>query len=84
MKQMKVVIFLVVFLSVFTSMISQSFSKDSDKPADLSNVSFSTHSGMIKFFDHTTGKVYFYGQTSGKVLRIWELSKLGEDMVKVK
>ena len=66
-----------VALTIFGVMTLYSYSNEK---ADFTNLSFATVTGIIKFFDRSTGKIYLYSDSTGKIIRMWQIEELGENL----
>ena len=76
-KMKKGMVMVLVVLIIFGVVTLYSYSKEK---ADFTNVSFTTSTGIIKFFDHSTGKIYIYSDSKGQVIRMWQVEELGESL----
>lgn len=78
----KHVIFFLLIIGVIALVSVVSSPASSRGKSDWGHVTFATHNGKLKFFDHGTGKIFVYSEGSGKISRIWQLEELGKDLKK--
>jgi hypothetical protein len=77
----KILFFVMLFIGLsFLGTGALQSSGDSNR---WKHISFATHKGSLKFFDHSSGKVYDYSERDGKLQEIWTLEELGKALKKV-
>ena len=76
----KHVIFFLLIIGVITLVSIVSSPASSRGKSGWGHVTFTTHKGKLKFFDHGTGKIFVYSEGNGKINRVWHLEELGKDL----
>lgn len=71
-----------LFLVLITTCIGlvMSASTLSAEKSRFAQVTFATHTTVLKFFDPSTGKIYVYSEHDGSILQIWQIQSLGKNL----
>ncbi len=73
-------IVLIVIVSFLSGGISlRAFSQEKNEP---SNISLSSHDGILNFFDSSSGTVYMYSESTGRLIATYKIRKLGQNLEK--